>query len=214
MGDKVKEDIYNTPEVKHIPIRDRGEYNAAREALYDLLQEYTVPKIKSRKTVIGSIGRTTNFGYGKTRSGYKQFVNNKEHPELLKAIVRYGNLVVPKGFYYNGITLNHGVKAKKHIDGNNVGNSVIVGFGDYTGGDVLVYEPDGSNPKQKDVKDKPLLFNGSIYPHQTTPFKGDRYTLIFFRQGREGDYKKVEGVGPTVGKGSGEEEAIQSGAFA
>ena len=210
--DSKEDDIYTTKDVFYIPIRNKKEYIEARDELYELLQDYTVPKISSRRGVIGSIGRTTNFGFGRTRRGFKQFVNNKKHPELLKAIVKYGNQVVPKGFFYNGITMNHLVKAKKHIDGFNVGNSVIVGFGDYEGGDVLVYEPNGKNPKQKDVKDKPLLFNGSIYPHKTTPFKGDRYTLIFFRQG---DNEKVEGVGPTIGKGKGDgEESIQVGVFA
>jgi hypothetical protein len=144
----------------------------------------TVPKISSRAKVIGTIGRTTNFGYGLTRSGYKQFVNNKKYPEVLEAIVEFAKHAVPKGFFYNAITLNHGVKAKKHIDGHNIGNSVIVGLGDYSGGEVIVYNDDDV-PKDYDVKLKPLMFNGAKYYHATQPFKGDRYTLIFFRHDEE-----------------------------
>ena len=206
----LEDEIYTTEEVKYIPIRNKTAYIQARDELYKLLDNYTVPKIDSRKEVIGSIGRTTNFGYGLTRRGYKQFVNNKKHPELLKAIVKFGNQVVPKGFFYNAITLNHGVKAKKHIDGNNVGNSTIVGFGDYTGGNVVVYKPNGKSPRSLNIKDKPLLFNGALYPHRTEPFKGDRYTLIFFRQGKN---ERVEGVGPTVGQGKSD-ELIRTGVYA
>ena len=31
---------------------------------------------------------------------------------------------------------------KMHVDGNNEGPSQIVGFGDYTGGEVWLYDPE------------------------------------------------------------------------
>ena len=201
--------------IEQLPIRDRKEYEEARADLLEELSKVTIPKImkstydeegnvitSNRDRIIGSIGRTTNFGFGRTRSGYKPYATNKRAPELFRALVRFGNLVVPKGWKYQSITLNHGVRAKKHVDGQNNGRSVIIGIGDYTGGAVNVFKEDGSNRKPVDVKDKPLMFNGAIYPHSTTPFKGERYTIIFFRQRRPGSVRGVE----MKGKGYEEED--------
>jgi putative NADH-flavin reductase len=80
------------------------------------------------------------------------------------------NLAVPKGWEYQGITLNHNVKAKKHIDKKNVGPSVIVGLGDYSGGEIRVWDKDGQNPRDFPLKDKPLMFNGGLLAHETQPF--------------------------------------------
>lgn len=171
-------------------------YNTARDRLFTLLQKITVPLIRKthtlsngkiiyeRDNVIGSIGRTFSFGYGQTRrKGYATLVATLKYPHIMKALVEYGNLVVPTGFHYNMITVNHGVKAKKHTDGKNVGDSVIVGFGDYTGGHLRLYDSD-TTYKAHSIKDAPLLFNGSVVPHETEEFQGTRYTLIFYSQGR------------------------------
>ena len=55
-----------------------------------------------------------------------------------------------------------------------------VGLGDYTGGELIVYDEDGKNPVKKDIRNKFYTFNGSKYPHETAPFKGERYTLVFY----------------------------------
>lgn len=204
----------NDLKIEKLPIRNKTLYDEARDELLKILRETTIPKIMKstydeegkvkvaqRDRIIGSIGRTTNFGFGRTRQGYKPYVANQHHPELFKALVRFGNLVVPHGWEYQSITLNHGVKAKKHIDGQNVGRSVIIGIGDYSGGKVNIFAEDGTKPKAYDVKNEPTMFNGAVYPHSTQPFKGERYTMIFFKQKKAG---KVRGVSM---KGSGVEEA-------
>jgi hypothetical protein len=133
-----------------------------------------------------------SFGFGDNRQGWNYYVTNKKHPEVFKALVEFGNLVVPKGWEYQGITLNHGVKAKKHVDAKNVGKSVIIGIGDFTGGEIRVWK-DGV-PTDKDLHDKPVMFNGGVLAHETRPFKGDRYTIIFYKQKRRPRSGKV-GVG-------------------
>merc|ERR1719456_2002564 len=91
-----------------------------------------------------------------------------------------------------------------HVDGNNQGPSYIIGFGDYTGGSLWVYEPDVPEedcyelqvpctmrgfPELKEgdmargrihsCKNKFFKFNGNT-PHCTMPFDGERYTLVYF----------------------------------
>lgn len=83
-------------------------------------------------------------------------------------------------FKFTSIQFNKNNRTKKHKDGFNVGESYIIGLGDYTGGDLIVYDENGNNPKRYDIKNKWLKFNGSIFPHETAPFKGDRYTLVYY----------------------------------
>lgn len=187
-----------------VEIRNTEQYIEARNLLLTELRKVTIPKIPrshvakdgtivgQRDRLIGTIGRTTNYGFGRTRAGYKEFVNNKKHPELFAALVRFANLVVPKDWTYQSITLNHGVQAKKHIDIQNNGDSVIVGIGDYTGGSLNVYDISGVEFVAHDIHDKPLMFNGAIYPHETQPFEGERYTMIFFKQKRAGTVEGFE----------------------
>lgn len=194
--------------IQVLPIRNRAKYNATKQHLLDtlhnLLTVSKIPKPELKRTatnrgnVIGTIGRTMTFGFGDNRHGWNYYATNKKHPEVFKALVEFGNQVVPKGWEYQGITLNHGVKAKKHIDTKNSGKSVIIGIGDFTGGEIKVWKANDTNPVIKNLHDKPVMFNGGILPHETQPFKeGDkygRYTIIFYKQKRRPSSGKI-GVG-------------------
>lgn len=177
-----------------VPLRNVEEYNKAKDKLLGLLKTMTVPKIPKsrmyngkmivqRDMIIGNIGRTVTFGFGRTRTkGYAQFAANAKYPEVLAALVEFGNRVVPLGWEYNAITLNHNVLAKKHIDSFNVGNSIIVGIGEYTGGELSIFTPDDTEHVSYSIKDTPVMFNGAVHPHETKPFEGERFTIIYYRQ--------------------------------
>jgi hypothetical protein len=165
-----------------------------RAKLVAELKKVTVPKLPklkvlkegekrahTRSDVIGPIGRTMTLGFGDTRRGIKDYSFNAKYPALMKALVEYGNAIVPVGFHYNGITLNHNVKAKKHKDSKNFGDSYITGLGDYTGGALNVYSND-EDYTAMDLLHKVVGFNGSQLWHETTDFQGNRYTIIYYKQ--------------------------------
>ena len=79
---------------------------------------------------------------------------------------------------------------------------MIVGIGDYTGGNLKVWDENDENVKTFNIHDRPLMFNGALHYHQTTPFKGTRYTFVFYRQKKHG---KVKGV---VMRGSGDDQYL------
>jgi hypothetical protein len=83
-------------------------------------------------------------------------------------------------FKFSSIQVNKNNRTAKHIDGYNVGESYMIGLGNYNGGDLIIYDEDGNNPKSYPTKNKWIKFNGSIYPHETKAFTGDRYTLVFY----------------------------------
>ena len=83
-------------------------------------------------------------------------------------------------FKYTTIQYNKDQQTAKHKDGRNVGVSYIIGLGKYTDGEVIVYDINNKNPKHHDIHNKFLSFNGSDLYHETAPFKGNRYTMVFF----------------------------------
>ena len=84
------------------------------------------------------------------------------------------------GFKFTSIQINENQKTSKHKDGYNVGKSYIIGLGDYTGGEVRVYTKDGKSYKDINIKNRWATFNGSELEHETLPFKGTRFTLVFY----------------------------------
>jgi len=195
---EISEEELNNSEISRLPLRNLTNYHKTRSVLMEALNNITIPKIAqglhNRGLVIGNIGRTLTFGFGDNRHGWNFYKSNERHDEVYKALINFGNQVVPKGWKYQGITLNYGVKAKKHIDSKNVGRSVIIGIGDYTGGDIRVWDKDNKNPKDYNIHEKPTMFNGGILAHETQPFKGERYTIIFFKQKTRPKNKEI-GIG-------------------
>jgi len=215
---EITEEDRTDESIHTIPIRNKEKYNETRQNLLDALSKMTVPPIPggrektgnmkqhiNRGDVIGTKGRTITFGFGDNRHGWNHFRTNDKYPDVYKAIIAFGNQVVPKGWEYQTITLNHNAKAKKHIDRKNVGASVIIGIGNYSGGELRVFSPDSSKHKDYDIHDKPTMFNGGLLPHETQPFEGEgtkkhqrglgRYTMIFYRQQRSPPKNAEIGIG-------------------
>lgn len=82
-------------------------------------------------------------------------------------------------FKFESVYVNRNTVAKKHLDSKNTGESLIVGFGNYTGGKTVLYTSDGKE-KKFSIKSHSLMFNGSEIEHASEPFEGTRYSLIFF----------------------------------
>ena len=45
---------------------------------------------------------------------------------------------------------------------------------------MKILNKDGKNPVYHNIKNRFYRFDGSKYPHETAPFKGERYTLVFY----------------------------------
>jgi hypothetical protein len=219
---KISEEDKTDSSVGYVEIRNKAAYNEAKAKLLEELSKITVPKIPppdkrpgqtSRGDTIGTNGRTMTLGFGNNRRGFNFYKSTKNYPELFRALINFGNLVVPKGFEYQTINLNHNVKAKKHIDKLNVGKSVIVGIGEYTGGALRVFKPDGSSGKDYQLHDHPVMFNGGVLPHETQSFSGDRYTMVFYKQLKKPKNSVGEGRGLTTPKGINQPHLGETGAI-
>eukprot|EP01048_Picozoa_sp_COSAG05_P012980 COSAG05_NODE_1341_length_5140_cov_4.176949_6_plen_517_part_00 len=96
-----------------------------------------------------------------------------DRPRLTELLARFAKQYVPD-FKFTSIQVNKNYMSAMHCDKNNLGNSYIVGVGDYTDGALWVHEKNDVQCHNKWVQ-----FDGNI-PHCTLPYTGTRYTLIYF----------------------------------
>ena len=147
--------------------------------LYDMLSSISVPT-KCEKSR-GDFPAHRSMTLGITRGRFNGIIglsySSKKHPHIYEEIMRIGKLL---GTDCQSIHVNHNVTCPKHLDGNNVGESILISFGDYTGGNIVVEDV------VYDAFCQPLKFNGSKMVHYNTDdLVGNKYSLVFFdRNGR------------------------------
>ena len=137
------------------------------QPLLKMLEEYKFKKYRSGMTTFRNNSQTVNIGNTKkmlTRANglapSKAMIENKGQ------IYNECKRIFPD-FEFTSVQLNKNFKCPKHFDGKNLGNSMIMALGNFTGGDLFV------SGKRIDIKYKPFIFNGSLEEHWTDDFEGD-----------------------------------------
>ena len=99
------------------------------------------------------------------------------YPEIFDKFRSFIEVHVPD-FKFESVYVNKNTICKKHLDSGNGGKTLLVGFGDYTGGDtVLVID---CVEKHFNISKSSIIFDGSKIVHSSEPFNGTRYSLVFF----------------------------------
>lgn len=131
---------------------------------------------------IGQKGEYEAFVLGKARDYRKselvESAKNRRFPELFSALKKFVKWKFPN-HKWNAIQINRNVSTGFHYDKGNIGKSLCIGIGDYTGGGIRLDLKNG----MKDInnKDKWLVYDGTTTKHKTIPAtKGNRYALIFY----------------------------------
>jgi len=114
-------------------------------------------------------------------SKYKGLYETKikaENPELEDIFKEFSSYHFPH-FDWIQIQLNKDYISPPHYDSSNVGESIIIGLGDYTGGELCIDRK--SYIEEIDIKHKVYQFNGSTYKHWAKPkTSGARISVVFF----------------------------------
>ena len=148
------------------------------QKLYDdaerLLTRFCLPEQKYKgKTK----GRRNTFGWCCHVLKYTKppfpSSNNKRYPELYEALRALGDQLVP--FRYDSICINQNTVIGPHKDKGNLGSSLIVTLGNYTGGYFVL---EGS---PQETRYQPIVFNGDEKEHWAEPFEGTRFSIIYFK---------------------------------
>ena len=66
----------------------------------------------------------------------------RKYTELCLQLNAFMRAAAPQ-FRYTTIQLNNGYSSKLHVDSNNEGPSMIMAVGEFTGGDLWIYDVDG-----------------------------------------------------------------------
>jgi hypothetical protein len=117
------------------------------------------------------------FGYVHKQFKKKKYlelsVASIKYPEIYEELKRIGNIICP--FNFKSIHVLKNCICPKHKDSKNSQKSVIISFGDYTGGNLVIEDI------IYDAKNTPILFDGRIMEHWNTPdLIGTKYSLIFY----------------------------------
>ena len=148
---------------------------SAFEDLIKELQERPLAENKYRTTA--GDGRSQAFGIVNRRSLPADWSRqNWLRPKLYKLLKDFADKYV--SIPYTSITVNQNYQAAKHRDKGNVGNSLLVAFGSYTGGELEILEGDAAGTH--DIRHKPIIADFSKAYHQVLPFQGERYSLVFY----------------------------------
>ncbi len=167
--------------------------NSDKEILKEIqesLEKITLPTSFSNSTTRGinhavKTGTTGQRGARQTVFGivkYKGVKQNSKflgkYPHMMDLFKKFISSHHP-GFAFDGVYVNKNTTCKKHLDSKNVGESLLVGFGSYTGGQSILYFNDKEH--KFNIKASSLKFNGSEIAHKSLPFEGTRYSLVFFK---------------------------------
>ena len=146
---------------------------SAFRPLMDHLSKKNIQMNRYRKSV--GDGRSQCFGMVRKRSMAPDLSRQSWlDPQLHYLLMKFAALNVPIPF--TSIQVNDSLKCASHKDKHNEGDSYIVGFGPYTGGE-LILKGDGGG--EFNIRHRPLLFNGSEIEHETKDFTGRRWTIVF-----------------------------------
>ena len=179
-----------------------GHWHSDNYIMTDILEQIDFYSGTERKTLLkkqnikhpkdgGSmLYGTTWRGYlsptkSRTPSPYKGLYYTKIvdlHPDLGDIFKEFATFYFD-GFVFDQVQMNKNYGVGRHKDSKNIGNSVLVCFGCYSGGDTIVeYENETVHYKPNE---RPVIFNGSKYYHYVQEFTGDRYSLVFFKNNRK-----------------------------
>ena len=120
--------------------------------------------------------RQACFGYTNYQGKKRLSSYTIKYPHIMELFEEFIDSHCPE-FDFNSVYVNKNVKCNKHVDSKNVGESLLVGIGNYTGGETVLYT---DRQRKFDIQDNSLIFNGSEIEHKSLPFKRTRYSLVFF----------------------------------
>lgn len=179
-----------------------------RSILQEILQEIRRRSLEYNKyrTLAGE-GKSQAFGIVSKRSMLPDLSrNNWNRPYLAFLLEKYGKTL--ENFEYTSITVNENYKSKPHRDKGNCGDTYIIAFGDFTGGELCV-----EKLENQDIQSSGFVFNGATELHSTMPWLGDRYSLVFYKAKKSPDIQYTARPLPIVLKGKQSYEMKGFGIF-
>jgi len=145
------------------------------ENIIQELNRQPLPNNRHRKSV--GIGKTQTFGVVDRRCRAPDYsAITYERPYLYKLLLDFGNEFI--SVRWNAITVNTNYQCGIHRDRYNGGESILIAFGDYKGGELEIHE--GEMKGIHNIKNKLFQHDFSKTYHSVLPFQGNRYSLVYY----------------------------------
>ena len=145
--------------------------------LEELFSKTKIPIIVGRSNRLG-FPKRRGMVLGQVRGRFNGIVGlsycSKKYSKIYEAVVKLGKSISPP-FDFKTIQVNNNLVCPKHFDSKNVGESILLSFGNYEGCNIMIEE------EKYDSKYTPIRFNGSLLEHYNTDdLVGNKYSLVFF----------------------------------
>ncbi len=141
--------------------------------LWEVLKGWNIPLTGGKPKRSTGNGRSCSFGFIRKRHRLPGVgIYNAKKPIVWKALKAFADST---GFEWDSIQVNQDCVCGKHKDANNVGDSYLVSFGDYTGGELVV------EGEVYDCNMKPIIFNGAKMEHWNNELTGSKWSIVLFR---------------------------------
>ena len=147
------------------------------DKLYEMLEKITLYK-KKKDARTNRLGfpehRGCVWGIIKPRFKSKPELSlySRKYPEIHEEIFRIGNRICP--FEFKTVQLNKNCRCPPHKDKANQSRSILVSFGKYSGGELII-EGEVFNAYHN-----PIEFDGVNKLHWNLEHTGTKYSLIYF----------------------------------
>lgn len=161
-----------------------GNVAVTHDMVLEALRNAELPMSASRKSVLPpgtSAVRQACLGLVGSRQPQRSSITVSA-PRLTKLLTNYldgphgPGASVLQNFAYTSIQLNSNYAAKEHVDFNNLGPSIMIALGNFTGGRL------NYGGTQHTVKETWLEFDGREL-HSVEPFENERYSIVYFCNG-------------------------------
>jgi hypothetical protein len=145
------------------------------EKLYEMFEKLNLRKRLVNNNRLGfPVHRGAVFGIIQERFSGKvnESLDTRDFPHVWEELKRIGNIICP--FKWETIYVNKDLVCPPHKDKNNKGSSLLISFGNYTGGLIVV------EGIEYNAYHTPTVFNGRLMEHWNTPIIGTKYSLVFY----------------------------------
>jgi len=180
--------------------------------IVDVLSVWGFPENDTRLNVLPEGVKTVHsdtLGVLKMRDGtYRVFDPTTRYEHVTKLVTQWftsnQGKDIPDDFGFTGININHNYAGRRHRDNGNEGPSAIKAIGNFTGGKLNYFPKDVKKPGRVDVTELDakesipfdltrefVLFDGNK-AHGVQPFKGNRFSLVFFTTSKWWKMQKKE----------------------
>jgi hypothetical protein len=149
--------------------------DAFKEILEELEQR---PLGVNKYRDVAGTGRSQTFGLVNRRCLPVDYSRqNWLRPKLFYHLQEFAKKYVD--ISWTSITVNQNYRCAPHRDKGNYGESFLVAFGSYSGGDLLIHEGDLSG--SHNIYCCPIKTDFSKVLHSVDHFTGNRYSLVFYK---------------------------------